>query len=164
MSSLKQQGQVKDLMGDNGTNIVGAELEPKDALNGIDQNCITNFLSQHSSEWKFNLRSSRWMGDIWEAFIKSVQDTLKVVIQGRLFVDEMSATLMCEFVSILNQILIAYVSDDVNDYVCLTPNHFLVGKSNDFSSTKFGDQNINFRKKMGSSTSCSTNILETMDP
>ena len=106
MSSLKQQGQVKDLMGDNGTNFVGAELEPKDALNGIDQNCITNFLSQHSSEWKFNLHSSPWMGDIWEAFIKSVQDTLKVVIQGRLFIHEMLATLMCKFESILNQILI----------------------------------------------------------
>ena len=106
MSSLKQQGQVKDLIGDNGTNIVGAELEPKDALNGIDQNCITNFLSQHSSEWKFNLRSSPWMGDIWEAFIKSVQDTLKVVIQSRLFILEMLATLMCKFESILNQILI----------------------------------------------------------
>ena len=106
MLSLKQQGQVKDLMGDNGANFVGAELEPKEALNGIDQNRITNFLAQHSSEWKFNLRSSPWMGDVWEAFIRSVQDTLKVVIQGRLFIDEMLATLICKFESILNQILI----------------------------------------------------------
>ena len=31
--------------------------------------------------------------------------------------------------------------------MCLTSNHFLVGKSNDFSPTEISDQNINFRKK-----------------
>ena len=43
------------------------------------------------------------MGDIWEALIKSVKRALKVVIQDRLFTDEMLATLMCEFKLMLNQ-------------------------------------------------------------
>lgn len=99
MLSLKQQGQVKDLMGDNGTNIVGAELEPKDALNGIDQNCITNFLSQNNIDWNFNPPSSPWMSGTWEVLIKSVKPPLKVVIQDCLFTNKMLATLICEFLN-----------------------------------------------------------------
>ena len=84
MLSLKRfiarRGQVKGLMSDNGTNFIGAERELKDTLNGIDQNRITNFLSQHSIEWKFNLPFSPWIGGIWEALIKSGKGALKVVI------------------------------------------------------------------------------------
>ena len=43
------------------------------------------------------------MGGIWEALIKSVKRALKVVIQDRLFTDEMLATLMCEVKLMPNQ-------------------------------------------------------------
>ena len=125
-------------MSDNGTNFIGAEREIKETLNGIDQNRITNFLSQHSIEWKFNPPSSPWMDGIWEALIKSVKRALRVVIQDRLFTDEMLATLMCEVESI---------SDDVNDCKCLTPSHFLIGEPNNFSPTEISDKNVNLRKK-----------------
>ena len=92
-------------MSDNGINFIGAERELKETetLNGTDQNRITNYLSQHSIDWKFNPPSSPWMGGIWEALIKSVKRALKVVIQDRLFTDKTLATLMCEVESILNQ-------------------------------------------------------------
>ena len=51
---IARRGQVKRLMSDNGTNFIGAERELRETLNGIDQNRITNFLSQHSIDWKFN--------------------------------------------------------------------------------------------------------------
>ena len=144
---IARRVQVKRLMSDNGTNFIGAERELREALNGIDQNRITNFLSQHSIDWKFNPPSSPWMGRIWEALIKSVKRALKVVIQDRLFTDETLATLMCEVESILNQRPLTYVSDDVNDYECLTPNHFLIGECSDFSPTEISDKSLNLRKK-----------------
>ena len=140
-------GQVKCLMSDNGTNFIGAEWKLKETLDGINQNHITNFLSQHSIDWKFNPPSSPWMSGIWEALIKSVKRTLKVVIQDHLCTDETLATCMCEVELMLNQRPLTYISDDVNDYECLTPNHFLIGECSNFSPTEISDKNLNFRKK-----------------
>ena len=87
------------------------------------------------------------MGQIWEVLIKSVKRALKHVIQDRLFTDEMLASLMCEAESIQEQRPLTYVSDDVNDYECLTPNHLLIGESNNISPTEISDQKVNLRKK-----------------
>ena len=87
------------------------------------------------------------MGGIWEALIKSVKRAWKVVIQDRLFTNETLATLMCEVGLILNQGPLTYVSDDVNDYKCLTPNHFLIGELSNFSPTEISAENLNLRKK-----------------
>ena len=58
----------------------------------------------------------------------------------------MLATLMCEVESRLNQIPVTYVSDDVNNDEWLTPNHFPIGESDNFSPTECSDQNVNLRK------------------
>ena len=70
---------------------------------------------------------------------------------------------MYDVESMLNQILLTYVSNDVNDYECLTPNHFLIGESNNFSPTEISDQNVNLRKKW-KIVQAFTNILEIVDP
>ena len=54
---------------------------------------------------------------------------------------------MCEVESMLNQRPLTYVSDDVNDCECLTPNHFFTGERNNLSPTEISDQNVNLRKK-----------------
>ena len=133
-------------MSDNGTNFIGAERELQETLNGTEQNRITNFLSQHSIDWKFNPPSSPWMGGNWEALIRSMKRALKVVIQDFLFTNETLANLMCKVESMLNQRPLIYVINDVNDYECLTPNHFLIGERNNFSPTEISDKNLNLRK------------------
>ena len=60
------------------------------------------------------------MSGIWEALIKSVKPASEGFIQDRLFIDEMISTLMSKFQSMLNQRLLTYVRDDVNDYKHLT--------------------------------------------
>ena len=79
------------------------------------------------------------MGGIWKALIKSVTCALKVVIQDRLFTNEMLSTHVCEVELMLKQRPLTYVNDDVNDYECLTPNHFLIGKLSNFSPTEISD-------------------------
>ena len=132
-------------MSDNGTDLIGAEWKLKETLNGIDQIRVTNFLSQHSIDWKFNPSSRPWMGGIWEALIKSVKPASKGFIQDRLFIDEMISTLMSKFQSMLNQRLLTFVSDDVNDYKHLTT--YLLANIIIFHQPWISDQNLNLCKK-----------------
>ena len=104
------RGQVKCIMNDNGTNFIGAEWELKETLNRIDQNRITNFLSQHCIDWEFNPPSSPWMGGICEALIKPVKHALKVVIIVCLLT---KCYLLFMFESLLNQRPLTYLSDDL---------------------------------------------------
>lgn len=57
-------------------------------------------------------------------------------MQDLLFTDKMVATVTCEVELMLDQRALTYVSHDVNDYDCLTSNHFLIGRSNNVSQLK----------------------------
>ena len=85
-------------------------------------------------------------GSLWSN--QSVKRALKAIVRDRLFTDEALYTFLCEVESILNNRPLTAVSDDVDDFNTLTPNHFLIGgESKNFSPGKFGDQEINYRNK-----------------
>ena len=125
---IARRGYVRKIISDNGTNFIGTERELKEADNKIDQNCVINFSSQKQIICKFNPPSSPWMGGVWESLIKSVKRALGVVLKDRIFTNKTLYTIMCQIEAILNQRPISHISDDVNDYNCLTPNHFLLGE------------------------------------
>ena len=88
------------------------------------------------------------MGGIWESLVKSVKRALKSTIKDRLFTEEVLYTTLCEVESLLNNRPLTSISDDVSDYECLTPNHFLIGEvSPNFSPGIFTDKEINLRRK-----------------
>ena len=69
-------------------------------------------------------------------------------IKDRLFTEEVLYTTLCGVESLLNNRSLTSISDDVNDYECLTPNHFLIGEvSPNFSPGIFTDKEINLRHK-----------------
>jgi len=143
-----RRGSVKIIRSDNGTNFVGAENELKLAVKNIDQNAVVKHLNKFDITWMFNPPISPWMGGVWESLIKSVKRALKAITHDRLFTDEALYTFLCEVESILNQRPITTVSDDINDFEVLTPNHFLLGyESYNLAPGKFNDDEINLRKK-----------------
>ena len=66
------------------------------------------------------------MEGIWESLVKSVKRCLKVIIRDKLFTAESLAAFIFEVESIINQRPIVPVSDDVNDFEALKPNHFII--------------------------------------
>ena len=56
--------------------------------------------------------------------------------------------ILCQVESLLNNRPLTNISDDVGDYECLTPNHFLIGElSPNFSPGIFTDKEINLQHK-----------------
>ena len=135
--SLKQfiarRRQGKRLMSDNWSNVIGAERKLKESLNGIDHwVIITNFLSQHNINWRFNLPYSPWMGQISETCIES-RYSKSFDCRQNVYYSYMWS------LSIQEQRPLVCISNGVSDYKCLTHNHFLVGKSNKISQTGISD-------------------------
>ena len=62
--------------------------------------------------------------------IKITKKALKTVARGSLFTEEMLATYLTEIESVITGRPLIPTSDDVNDMEALTPNHFLLGRSN----------------------------------
>ena len=64
-----------------------------------------------------------------EALVKITKGCLKAVVKGRLLREGALHTLLLEIESIVNSRPLTYVSDDIDDFEPLTPNHFIIGRS-----------------------------------
>ena len=124
-----RRGNPKVIRSDNGTNFVGAERELREALQRLDQLKITNELSANSIEWKFNPPIAPWMGGAMESMVKLTKRALRSTMKDRMFTEESLHTLLLEVEATLNSRPLTSVSDDLNDFEALTPNHFLLGRA-----------------------------------
>ena len=145
---IARRGQVLTIRSDNGTNLVGADNELKLCIKNLNQNQIQHYLCQRNIEWIFNPPASPWMGGVWESLIRSVKRALKVIIRDRLFTEESLYTFICEVESLLNSRPLTAISDDINDYNALTPNHILLCYKPEIQyPTNIADGEIYLRKK-----------------
>ena len=125
-----RRGRPKIVWSDNGTNFVGAERELREALQRLDQHKIRKELANVNIDWNFNPPASPWMGGVWESLVKITKKSLKAVVRDRMLHEDALTTVLCEVESILNSRPLTEISDDVNDFEALTPNHILITRSN----------------------------------
>ena len=121
-----RRGQVKHIRSDNGTNLVGAQRELKEALATLNQQRIQGALLQKGIQWSFNPPGASHHGGVWERLIKSVRQVLHSLLKQQTLDDEGLQTLLCEVEAILNSRPITTVSNDPQDLEPLTPNHILL--------------------------------------
>ena len=69
------------------------------------------------------------MGGAWERLIRSAKEILTSLMkeQLRALTDQQLHTLLTEVERILNSRPLTHISDDINDFQALTPNHILLG-------------------------------------
>lgn len=128
---IARRGKPKFIRSDNGTNLVGAEKELKEAIKTWNINQIHSHLLQSGIDWTFNPPSASHFGGVWERLIRSVRKVLFSVLHEQTIHldDEGLATLFCEVEAILNGRPLTPTSDNPSDLSVLTPNHLLLLKS-----------------------------------
>ena len=133
---------------DNGTNLVGAEKELRQALKEFNHKHVEEKLRQKNICWKFNPPTASHFGGIWERLIRSTRKILCMLLQQQTVTDETLLTLFTEVECILNSRPLTPIIIDPEDNAPLTPNHLLqVGASPNLSPGVFSSSDVYSRHR-----------------
>ncbi len=151
---IARRGQIKELISDNGSNLVGANTELKQAIKEWNQEEITNFTANRNIQWKFNPPSASHFGGSWERQIRTIRKILQAMLNEQYIRecrdDEQLRTLMCEVESTINSRPLTHASDDPRDLNTLTPNDLLLLQPSNMSPPppgKFTEKDLYSRKR-----------------
>jgi hypothetical protein len=125
---MARRGQVKQLISDNGTNLVGAEKELRKHIDQWNQSKIHESLLQHNIDWVFNPPAASHFGGVWERQIRTIRRLMSSILKEQTMTDESLQTLFCEVESVINNRPITRVPGEPGDLEALTPNHLLLMK------------------------------------
>ena len=131
---IARRGRPNKICSDNGTNIKGGERELREALASLNQQRITDELTQRHITWRWNPPAAAHFGGSWERLVGLVKRALSVVLGGdHISTDEILSTVLCEVENMVNSRPITHVPaeyDDEGEISALTPNHFLLARGN----------------------------------
>ncbi|XP_064624649.1 uncharacterized protein LOC135486077 [Lineus longissimus] len=147
-SFIGRRGHPVDLYSDNGTNFCGASSELAKCLQDLDQIQIYGFLSPQSIVWHFNPPSAPHFGGAWERIVSSVKKALSATLKNTLDSDTVLRTALIEVEAVLNSRPLTHNSPDPEDFEPLTPNHFILGRSdNKLPPAACADKEVNSRRR-----------------
>lgn len=130
---ISRRGKPSDIFSDNGSNFIGASnhfIELYNLLsNDKHHEKVSNFLIQDKIKWHFIPAKSPHMGGLWEAAVKSSKYHLKRILGNTSVTYEEMYTLLTQIEGCLNSRPLTPLSNDPNDYLPLTPAHFIIGNS-----------------------------------
>ena len=121
-----RRGCPREVLTDNGSTFKKAEkelrskmLQNKNELDGCSRDPI---------KWRFNPPYASHFGGVFEIMVKCAKRALSKILTKSDITDEELQTAFCHAEALLNSRPLTLVSDDVQDDLPLTPNHFLIGK------------------------------------
>ena len=124
-----RRGNVQELWSDNGKNLTSANKALNKQLRALNQDKMMAKLSLEGIKWRFIPPSDPEAGGAWERAIRTVKDTLKMVLKEQTPRFEVLQTVMTEVEKIINSTPLFHVPVDAADDDVLTPFHFLIGRA-----------------------------------
>ena len=130
---VDRRGLPRICYSDNGTNLVAGEQEINRLLSkwSIDDlTRKTSRLKNQPVEWRFIPPIAPHFGGSWERLVQSAKAALRGILCARSVNDEVLSTAIVGAEALLNSRPLTHVSVDPNNMEALTPNHFLMHRSN----------------------------------
>ena len=129
---IARKGPIREILCDQGTNFIGANNEPKDAYEEMDDDRIKTELLKSNIDWALNPPAASHFGGGWERQIRSIRSILSALIKehGNRLNIEALRTWPCETEAIINNrpLTVETLCDPCSP-LPLTPMTLLTGKS-----------------------------------
>lgn len=126
---IARRGSPSEIFSDNGTNLMGMDLELQKSIKDVDFSTIEQEMTSRGIKWRYIPPATPHMGGSWERLVRSVKLALAVTLKSRAPKEEVLSTLLAEAENIINSRPLTHVSIDHQEMESLTPNHFLIDSS-----------------------------------
>ncbi|XP_028173713.1 uncharacterized protein LOC114362479 [Ostrinia furnacalis] len=123
---IARRGRPQRIFSDNGTTFVGTFNELSSLLRDPS---LSAHLTDKGIDFSFIPAYTPHFGGLWESAVKSIKHHLRRILELTHLTFEEMATLLIQVEAILNSRPITPISNDPSDLTCLTPAHFLIGRS-----------------------------------
>ena len=124
---ISRRGCPEKMLSDNGKTFVRADKEIRAKMLSDQDRIISN---HKKIVWQFLPPYSPNMGGVHEIMVKSAKRALRHILVAAEISDEELETAVVQAEGLLNSRPLTKASGDVQDELCLTPNHFLFGRAN----------------------------------
>lgn len=117
------------MMSDNGSQMVGAERELREMIEGWDVDKLKTFCAEKGIQWKFVTPAAPHQNGCVESLIKTNKKALKSAIGEQVLTPFELYTCLMEVGNLVNQRPIGHISNDPDDGAYLCPNDMLLGQA-----------------------------------
>ncbi len=118
---VARRGRPSIIYSDNGRGFVAADK----SFRQLDWGKVMEYAAVNRMEWRFNPPAAPWWGGFWERLIGMAKQLLRRILGKRVVHMEELETLMVEVEEALNSRPLTYTTEDPDDPIPLTPNHFI---------------------------------------
>lgn len=125
---VSRRGRPAEVFCDNGRNFVAGAKELNDFFKNY-QNDISDFACSEGIQFHFSPAYAPHFGGIFEAGIRSAKYHIRRVMGNSHLSYEELQTLFAQVEAVLNSRPLCPLSASPDDFHCLTPGHFLIGRA-----------------------------------
>ena len=126
---MSVRGTPSKIRSDRGSQLVGANRELKQMINGLDIKTLMRFGAEEGIEWDFSPAEAPWYNGCAESMVRAAKKALQATLKGQIVTYSELITVISEVANLLNERPIGKQSNDIEDGSYLCPNDLLLGRA-----------------------------------